>query len=327
MKKFVAIICAVIIFIFGLSAVYYRNTHLYPQGVTYNYFESANGAVILLNLKDYIAQRNGNVLELYDKDSGQTKALAQNVFDIEKKGLLLLLGARGNTLYYVCTDPENLCVTYYSFNVDFCQRRVIHTDSTLSRADGFLGIDKMLGLTLVSNNSMELMGQAGNIWINNSGVHNAKETKEYLEQYDADDMYGLYDSMRKFAVTDNEIYFINYYNELIRFDCTEKVFSKLPVFPVSDFFITDCGVYYLSDSVLYYTADENEPKMVLDSSVRSVKITDNAVFVLDDDGALFQLNGTDAVLRNKVEADVFSVDEEYLFELNNNVLSKSKNIN
>ena len=327
MKKFVAIICTVLIFIFGTSAIYYRSTNLYPDGLIYNYFEYSDQAVLLLDLTDYVAHKTGNVIELYNKENEDIMVLAQDVFDIEKKGLLLMLGAQGNTLYYVCTDPDNLCVTYYSFDLELCKRRVIHTDSILSSAEGFLGIDEMLGLSLVSSNVTELMGQVGNIWINKSGIHNAKETKKYLEQYDAEDQYGLYDSMQKFAVTDTEIYFINYYNQLVKFNTITKAFFEMPCVSVIDFFVADCGLYYITDSALYFAADDNYPQKVLDTSVCGVRVTDNSVFVLDTSGMLFQLNGTKAVYKNTVSVDDFAIDKEYLYELKSNVITKSKNLN
>ena len=244
MKRFISILLAVIVIVLAIVAVYFISKPAYTGEGLYNYFENKN-VKVLVDLKDYIAINKINTIEIYDKKNGSNYVLADSVFDIEKRPLFLI-HSQNNTLYYICTDNTTGTMICNAFDLDTYEKRKVYSYKAVTNPNGFLGIDSILGITLVGNNSFSMIINSGNFWLNNEGMHTISERRELLKKHDNNEQYGIFDEVDKIAETDDYIFFINFYKELIRFDKKNSSFNVIKGEPIKDFFITNDKLYYIT---------------------------------------------------------------------------------
>lgn len=298
MKKFISVLLVIAVFIITVASLYFVTTPDFPEGRIYNYFENNNSANIFVNMNDYLAVRNNNSIIIYDKQSLTPYTLADSVFDIEKNPLFLL-NTDGNTLYYICTDSQTGGMVCYSFNVDTYEKNKIYTYKGVTNSNGFLGIENIFGVTLVSNNTFNMLVNSGKYWLNSSGIHSYDDRKELLKKYDKNNEYGIYDGINKLAETDNLIFFVNYFGELVRFDKKSKDFSIFMNKLVSDFFITENKIYYISmdKPAILYSCDYNgdNEKEIGDITPECVKFANDNVYISSAD-SIYKLS-TDRLLK------------------------------
>lgn len=286
MKRFVSALLVVVVFIITVGSIYFITAPDFPEGCIYNYLEYNNSANILVNLDDYLAVRNNNSIIIYDKKSLTPYTLADSVFDIEKNSLFLL-NSVGNTLYYICTDSMTGGMVCYSFNVDTYEKSKIHTYKGVTNSNGFLGIESIFGIQLVSNNTFNMLMNSGNYWLNNSGIHSYTDREELLKKYDKNNEYGIFDGINKLAETDDLIFFVNYFGELVRFDKKTKEFSVNINKLVSEFFITENKIYYIAmdKSSVLYSCDYNgdDEKLIGNITCECVKFSGENIYVSDSE--------------------------------------------
>lgn len=286
MKRFVSALLVVVVFIITVGSIYFITAPDFPEGCIYNYLEYNNSANILVNLDDYLAVRNNNSIIIYDKKSLTPYTLSDSVFDIEKNSLFLL-NSVGNTLYYICTDSMTGGMVCYSFNVDTYEKSKIHTYKGVTNSNGFLGIESILGIQLVSNNTFNMLMNSGNYWLNNSGIHSYTDREELLKKYDKNNEYGIFDGINKLAETDDLIFFVNYFGELVRFDKKTKEFSVNINKLVSEFFITENKIYYIAmdKSSVLYSCDYNgdDEKLIGNITCECVKFSGENIYVSDSE--------------------------------------------
>lgn len=286
MKRFVSALLVVVVFIITVGSIYFITAPDFPEGCIYNYLEYNNSANILVNLDDYLAVRNNNSIIIYDKKSLTPYTLSDSVFDIEKNSLFLL-NSVGNTLYYICTDSMTGGMVCYSFNVDTYEKSKIHTYKGVTNSNGFLGIESIFGIQLVSNNTFNMLMNSGNYWLNNSGIHSYTDREELLKKYDKNNEYGIFDGINKLAETDDLIFFVNYFGELVRFDKKTKEFSVNINKLVSEFFITENKIYYIAmdKSSVLYSCDYNgdDEKLIGNITCECVKFSGENIYVSDSE--------------------------------------------
>lgn len=286
MRRFVSALLVVAVFIITVGSIYFITAQDFPEGCIYNYLEYNNSANILVNLDDYLAVRNNNSIIIYDKKSLTPYTLSDSVFDIEKNSLFLL-NSVGNTLYYICTDSMTGGMVCYSFNVDTYEKSKIHTYKGVTNSNGFLGIESIFGIQLVSNNTFNMLMNSGNYWLNNSGIHSYTDREELLKKYDKNNEYGIFDGINKLAETDDLIFFVNYFGELVRFDKKTKEFSVNINKLVSEFFITENKIYYIAmdKSSVLYSCDYNgdDEKLIGNITCECVKFSGENIYVSDSE--------------------------------------------
>ena len=300
MKRKLLIGIPVMLF-FCLSSFLFTQTE-YPDGIIYNYLEYPSGGVPILNLESFIVYRSGTQILAYNRETKQTEPVGQNVFDIDYSACFLI-ESQNDTIYYVGSDEGNSSLSYYSFNVNSGQKRFLYSSSVLRNADGFLGIDRLIGIPLVTNDLFQIMRQQGKMWINRSGVHTVNEMRDLLRKTDTADQWGVFDSLEKIAATDNDLWFINDYEELIRFDYHTKTFCCFPVFPVKEFYLTTDMVYYILEDNLY-CADWNGAHItkIVDFAPIYIKTDEDALFLQDAQHVVYQLvkvNGSSEMIITK----------------------------
>ncbi len=325
MKRFVSALLVVAVFIITVGSIYFIIAPDFPEGCIYNYLGYNNNANILVNLDDYLAVRNNNSIIIYDKKSLTPYTLADSVFDIEKNPLFLL-NSVGNTLYYICTDSMTGGMVCYSFNVDTYEKSKIYTYKGVTNSNGFLGIESIWGIQLVSNNTFNMLMNSGKYWLNNSGIHSYADREELLKKYDKNNEYGIFDGINKLAETDDLIFFVNYFGELVRFDKKTKEFSVNINKLVSEFFITENKIYYIEmdKSSVLYSCDYNGENIcsVGETKPECVKFSKGIVYVSDTqsinkitDGKLKKI--TDVASTN------WDIDEKniYFYDIDTNEIS------
>ena len=331
MKRFVSALLVVAVFIITVGSIYFITAPDFPEGCIYNYLEYNNNANILVNLDDYLAVRNNNSIIIYDKKSLTPYTLADSVFDIEKNPLFLL-NSVGNTLYYICTDSMTGGMVCYSFNVDTYEKSKIYSYKGVTNSNGFLGIENILGIQLVSNNTFNMLMNSGNYWLNNSGIHSYTDREELLKKYDKNNEYGIFDGINKLAETDDLIFFVNYFGELIRFDKKCKNFSVVTNILVSDFFITENVVYYISsaNSPTLYSCDYNGKNTCSIGEIKPeyVKFSEEFVYVADTRN-IYKITDGKLIKATVAEGSNWEVDEKniYIYNIDTNKISTKQMTN
>lgn len=327
MKKFISVLLVIAVFIITVASLYFVIKPDFPEGRIYNYFENINSANIFVNMNDYLAVRNNNSITIYDKQSLTPYTLADSVFDIEKKPLFLLK-PQGNTLYYICTDSGTGGMMCCSFNVETYEKNKLYTYKGVANSKGFLGIESILGIQLVSNNTFTMLMNLGEYWLNSSGVHSSAEREKLLKEYDKEDEYGIYDGINKIAETDNLIFFVNYFGELVRFDKKNKDFAVFLNKLVSNFFITEDKIYYISmdKSPILYSCDYNgnNEKKIGDITPKCVKFSSDNIYISSADSIYKILTGALLKVCEATELD-WTIDNNNIYFYNTDtktVLSK-----
>ncbi len=325
MKKFISVILVIAVFVTAVTSVYFITKPDFPEERIYNYFENNNSANIFINLTDYLAVCQKNSIVIYDKQSFSSYTLADSVFDIEKKPLILLK-PQGNTLYYICTDSTTGGMICCSFNVDTYEKVKIYTYKGVTNSNGFLGIENILGIQLVSNNTFTMLMNSGKYWLNSSGIHTYTEREDLLKKYDTEDAYGIYDGINKLAETDKFIFFVNFFGELIRFDKKCKNFSVVTNILVSDFFITENVVYYISsaNSPTLYSCDYNGKNTCSIGEIKPeyVKFSEEFVYVADTRN-IYKITDGKLIKATVAEGANWEVDEKniYIYDIDTNKIS------
>ncbi len=320
MKRFVSALLVVVVFIITVGSIYFITAPDFPEGCIYNYLEYNNSANILVNLDDYLAVRNNNSIIIYDKKSLTPYTLADSVFDIEKNSLFLL-NSVGNTLYYICTDSMTGGMVCYSFNVDTYEKSKIHTYKGVTNSNGFLGIESIFGIQLVSNNTFNMLMNSGNYWLNNSGIHSYTDREELLKKYDKNNEYGIFDGINKLAETDDLIFFVNYFGELVRFDKKTKEFSVNINKLVSEFFITENKIYYIAmdKSSVLYSCDYNgdDEKLIGNITCECVKFSGENIYVSDSE-TIYKIADGELRRVSAVSMLNWAIDEKNIYVYNPN---------
>lgn len=298
-----------------------NGTKKYPEGMIYNYLEYPDQTISILNLNSYVVYRTGAEILAFDKQTLEIQPVAQNIFDVGHSSFFLI-GGQNDTLYYVCSDRGNSYMSYYAFDLHTKRKQFLHTNSILQNADGFLGIDQLLGMNLVTNDLFQVMGQQGQTWIDKTGIHTVKEMRQQLRKADSDDQWGIYDTMVKMAATDDSIWFVNYFDELIRFDRKQKSFQRLPLFPVQDFFLTEDALYYVSEAVLFQSdLQGNNIQRIGDITPVCMRANQGAVFALDDSNTVYRIGKSPVRMILLPEESVFAVDKNTVYVFLNGSLS------
>lgn len=318
MKRFVSALIVIAVLITAVAAVFIATTPDYPENRIFNYFEFNKSANVLVNMDDYLAVQRRNSIIIYDKQSLAQYTLADSVFDTEKTPLFLL-NADGNTLYYICTDSGTGGMVCYSFNVDTYEKNKIYTYKGVTNLNGFLGIESIFGITLVSNNTFNMLMNSGRYWLNNSGIHSYGEREELLKKYDKNNEYGVYDGINKLAETDDFIFFVNYFGELVRFDKKTKELSVCINKSVSEFFITENRIYYIAkdQSSVLYSCDyngENE-KSIENITSECVKFSGGNIYTADSDG-IYKIADEGLQKISDESAPIWTIDEKNIYFYN-----------
>ena len=258
----------------------------------------------------------------YNKTTKKTDPIGENVFDFDHT-TCFLIGSQNDTVFYVCTDEGNASLSYYSFDIKTGRKQFLYSPSILRNADGFLGLDQIFGMQLVTNDLFQVMRQQGKTWINKSGVHTVNEMCDLLRKTDAADKWGVYDEMDKIAGTDESLWFINDYAELIQFDLKTKAFCRFPVYPVQDFFLTKDIVYYVYRNKLY-CADLSGDfiRQIADFAPFCIRKTSGVLFVKDSIHNLFRINDkadNNCIKKIKLQENAeFAVDDNAIYILSDN---------
>ncbi len=260
----------------------------WPQGRIYNYLEEGEQGLMIENLDTVLAARQSDRILLFDKETLQVRPLADSVFD-QTKVLPALLKCEGDTVYYTCFDAESLTLGAYAMDLLTCEKRQVYFGSAVTNDAGFLSMDKVLGFVLRSSDIFSASGTVH--WLNASGLHDGKERLEKLRQSDPDDQYGLFDGMNQWAETDEEVYFINFYGELVRFSQKERKFSVIAEAPVQDFFLTDEQLYYTAGgehSLYQAQPDGTNRRKIGETEIRRVAFAGARIF-LQNGEALYEI--------------------------------------
>lgn len=292
MKKFTVILLTLMI-VFGTTmAIYFASLHNFPEGRIFNYFENNQSGNLIQNLDDYIAAQTTESIIIYDKKNQHSYTLADSVFDA-KKQMVFLMKSSGDTLYYFCLDPQTKCTTYYSFNLDTYDKNKISADSTVTNTAGFLGMESVFGIRLRVSKLFSIMQNLGKYWLNDSGIHNTRERGKFLSAYDKTGEYGTYDSMDKIAETDKLIFFVNYFGELICFNKESESFSTVTERLISDFFITENKLYYITkeETPALYEADYNgkNASRLGETIPTCVRFSNDKIFIADEYNSIYDI--------------------------------------
>ena len=319
MKKF-AVTLLIMAVIFGsLISSYLFSREEFPANGIYNYFEQSKGGILMQNLDDYVAAQSVDTVFVYDKRTSEFYPLTDSVFDLTKNSLHMI-SAFGNTLYYVCADNRTKCFTCYAFNLQTYEKTKIYTDNAVTDTAGFLGMESIFGIQLRTTDFFTLVN-LGKYWGNESGIHDPIERTDFLSEFDEDDQFGLFDGMDQFSETDSEIYFINYFGELVRFDKEKKTFDIIIDRPVSDFFVTENKLYYISSerTPILYASDHNGANAEsLGANIipTCVRLSDGRIFVSDRDNVIYDMTDGTFTEVGKVAATSWTADNHSIYTYN-----------
>lgn len=321
MKKFIAICLALVLSFSAVLTLHLTNLHHFPNGNIYNYFEYASGGNLVRNLDDYVAANTVDSIILFDKKTQKSVPLADSVFDC-KMQMPFLLHTSGNTLYYFCKDRQTKCFTYYSFNLDTYEKTKLTADSAVVNQSGFLGMERVLGIDLYLDQSINISGNLGRNWINASGVHSSNERRKFLAEQEDAEQFGVQDSIQKIAETDRQIYFQNFFGELVCFDKEEKSFQILLDQYISDFFITGDTLYYVTDEAepALYKAEISgkNPEKIEGILPVCVKFAKEKVYVADKSNTVYEISTAQAKKIAVSPTQSWVADEGGVYSFNHN---------
>ena len=294
MKKFLCFILSLLIFFVGCFVVFVSTEPEMSDLGIYNYF-GRGGAASFIVLEDYITVFIvPDTLIVCKKDLTDYHILADSSFDA-KKNLPFLLGAEDNNLVYSCIEKTG-GRTYYSMNLDTYEKVKLESENSVNDTSGFLGVHNILGIILDSKDVYSYL-QAGSFWVNSTGVHSEKQTRAYLLEFDKEEEYGIYNDMDKIAETDEFIFFLNFFGELVKFNKTDESFNYVFDKMIDDFYITDESIYYIYNSKLYKTDYEGKKETeVCDFAPNSIKCDEGKIYLSDTNSEIF-LETTDSVVK------------------------------
>lgn len=311
MKKFLCFILSLIVIFSGCFVVIVSTVPEMPDIGIYNYFGRGDATPFIV-LKDYIT-----VFIVPDthivcrKDLTDYHILADSAFDAKKK-LPFLLGAEENNLVYTCMEQTG-GRTYYSINLDTYEKVKLKSENSVNDTSGFLGVHNILGIVLDSKDVYSYMN-AGSFWVNSAGVHSAKQTREYLSEFDKEEEYGIYNNMDKIAETNESVFFLNFFGELIRFNKTDKTFEHVLNKIIDDFYITNESIYYVYNSELYETDYEGKKETkVCDFAPKSINYDDGKIYVSDNNGTIFLVKSDSVVKICDIKSDYWTVSEGKIY--------------
>lgn len=311
MKKFLCFIMSLLVIFSGCFALFVFTEPEMPELGIYNYFGRGNGAPFI-TLKDYVAVSIvPDTLIVCRKDLTDYHILADSAFDA-KKNLPFLLGAQENNLVYTCIKQPG-GRTYYSVNLDTYEKVKLKSENSVNDTSGFLGVQNILGITLDSMDVYSYMN-AGSFWVNSTGVHSEKQTRAYLSEFDKEEEYGIYNDMYKIAETDEFIFFLNFFGELVRFNKTDKSFNYVFDKIIDDFYITDESIYYIYNSKLYKTDYEGKKETeVCDFAPKNIKCDDGKIYLSDNNSAIFLEEHNSVVKICDIKSEYWTVSEGKIY--------------
>lgn len=294
MKKFLCFILSLLAIFSVFFVVFVSTEPEMPDLGIYNYFGRGNATPFVV-LKDYVTVFIAPDTHIVcRKDLTDQHILADSAFDA-KKNLPFLLGADENNLVYTCIEKTG-GRTYYSVNLDTYEKVKLTSENSVNDTSGFLGVHHILGIVLDSKDVYSYI-RAGSFWVNSTGVHSEKQTRAYLSEFDKEEEYGIYNDMDKIAETDDYIFFLNFFGELIRFNKTDKSFNYVFDKIIDDFYITDDSIYYVCNSKLYKTDYDGKKEIgVCDFAPKSIKCDDGKIYLSDNNSAIF-LEETDSFVK------------------------------
>ncbi len=280
-----------------------------PQKLIYNYFEYNEINKFIFSLKDYLVVKKSTCFEVIPKNSEDSYVLGENIFDVNKT-IFFLLGKNENTLYTIESTDRT---SFFAYDLDTNKKALVSSNTEIANENGILGLEKLFGIALAPSDISSLLYTQGTYWISSDGVKKAKDVAEFLASADKSNEFGIDPKTKKIAETDSDIFTLNKYSEILKYNKAEKTFSVAVDVPVSEFFITETHIYYTKPNIenALFRSDydgKNEEK-ILNITPVNVRFTDTEI-LLTDNAFVYDLSGNKLA---ELKGKNFDADSECIY--------------
>ncbi len=316
MKKIICLL-VVLILIFGvlLCGAFSKDN----KTDNFNYLEYAGGAKVILVLDSYVVmsmrQKSATV---FNKSTGESFNLSDTVFDEEKSNLFLISGY-DNTLIYTAKDKDTSGSAVYEFNIDTLEKKKLKAHSSVVNTTAFLGLEKLLGIPVGTNDMFSVMQGKGNMLFYDGEIIYVNDLTDIIKKSPDAEKFSISEKAEKIAVTNNYIFFLSNFGELLRFDRKDKSIVALSKTKIKDFFCFGGRIYFspIKNPNILYESDfsMSETKEVGITAVNHIRIHKDKLYFCDEEGQI-HLFETGKIIPSDIKADssgTWDTDGEFIY--------------
>lgn len=298
-----------------LVCVFVSGGRDYPEGCVFNYLDSETVVKCTDNYTVCASPFSGVTV---CTRGGETEFSLLDSADSENMKKSVLVQSDGDNLYIYSPDARRGGYSLFVWDLNTLKKKTVSSANGIVNYNAFLGMGELLG---IQKPAAEIVMQTGGAdrWADRYGLRDIKTVFEQITRLNGE-AAGLSLTPEKFAATDDALYFLNDYSQLLCFNYEKKSLSVIKNTRLSDFFIHGENIYYgsLSDGKWYACTlnGENDSFAFEGIEVSSVRICGNEIFISDKSFNIYRLNGTDLEKTGLIDTDRWDTDGEFIYYYN-----------